>query len=141
MTRFLPVLLAFLAGPLAVRAENVVKPVEYRHGGTALKGMVVYDSAATGKRPGVLLAHEQGASSIAATGRASQLARLGYVAFSIDLYGKGESPKDAADAASRLGLAGKDRTLVRERTAAGLAALDRMPQVDVKRVAAVGYGT
>jgi dienelactone hydrolase len=62
------------------------------------------------------------------------------VTFSLDLYGKGVVPKDAADAAARLGLTGKDRALVRGRAAAGRAALEQVPQVDQKRVAAVGYG-
>jgi dienelactone hydrolase len=62
------------------------------------------------------------------------------VVLSVDLYGKGVTPKDGADAATRLGLGGKDRTRVRARLAAARAALDRVPQVDPGRVAAVGYG-
>src|SRR5262245_27221588 len=122
------------------QAEMVTKPVEYAHGGTALEGVLVYDNAATGKRPAVIIAHDQGANSAAARTRAAQAARLGYVAFSIDLFGKGVTPKDPADAANRLGLNGKDRKLVRERTAAAREALEKLPQVDGKRVAAVGYG-
>jgi dienelactone hydrolase len=139
MRRILPLVLAAVAVP-AVRGEVVTRPIEYKHGTTALEGVLVHDSAAAGKRPGILLAHEQGAASASARAKAGQLARLGYVAFSIDLYGNGVAPKDAADAAARLGLAGKDRTLVRERAAAGRAVLEKLPQVDPKRVAAVGYG-
>ena len=75
-----------------------------------------------------------------AKAKTNQIARLGYVAFAIDLYGKGVTPKDAADAATRLGLTGKDRTLVRERAAAALPAVEKLPNADPKRVAAVGYG-
>ena len=139
MTRFLPLLFAGLAAT-AARADVVTKPFEYQHADTALEGVLVYDSAATGKRPGVLVAHELGAASTAARAKAGQVARLGYVAFSIDLYGKGVAPKDPADAARRLGLAGKDRSLVRGRTAAARAAIEKVPQVDPKRLAAVGYG-
>ena len=135
-----PWLLAALVLTPPAHAEIVTKPVEYAHGGTALEGVLVYDTAATGKRPGVLVAHDQGANSAAARTRAAQFARLGYVAFSVDLFGKGVAPKDAADAATRLGLTGKDRKLVRERTAAAREALEKQPQVDGKRVAAVGYG-
>src|SRR5262249_32312400 len=102
--------------------------------------VLVVDPAAPGRRPGVLLAHEQGANSAAARAKAVQLARLGYVVLSADLFGKGATPRDAADAAARLGLSGKDRTLVRERAAAARAALEGIPDVDSKRVAAVGYG-
>jgi dienelactone hydrolase len=139
MSRFLPVLLALVAAG-AARAEVTTRPVEYRHDATALEGLLVTDPAVPGKRPGVLLAHEQGAASPQARAKALQLAKLGYVVFSLDLYGKGVVPKDAADAAARLGLAGKDRALVRGRTAAARAAVEKVPQVDPRRVAAVGYG-
>jgi dienelactone hydrolase len=81
-----------------------------------------------------------GSTSPQARAKARQLAQLGYVVLVIDLYGKGITPKDSADAAARLQLAGKERSLVRERAAAARAAIDRIAHVDPKRVAAVGYG-
>src|SRR5262249_24754662 len=90
---------------------------------------------------GVVLAHEQGPTSAVARAKAKELAKLGYVVLSADLYGRGATPKDAADAAAKLGLTGKDRTLVRARIGAALAALDKVQQVHPKRVAAIGYGT
>jgi dienelactone hydrolase len=141
MTRFLLVSLTLVAGSVVGRAEIVTEPIQYRHGTTVLEGLLVSDAAATGKRPGVLLAHEQGATSAQAKSKAVQLAKLGYVVFSVDLYGKAITPKDPADAAARLRLTGKDRTLVRERMAAARTALEKVARVDFKRVAAVGYGT
>jgi dienelactone hydrolase len=141
VTRLIPVVLAIVAGSVPARAEIVTKPIEYTHGTTVLEGLIVADSAATGRRPGVLLAHEQGATSALAKSKAAQLAKLGYVVFSMDLYGKGVTPKDAADAAAKLQLSGKDRAFVRARTAAARTELDKLPQVDAGRVAAVGYGT
>jgi dienelactone hydrolase len=141
MTRFLLVSLALIAGSAEMRADVVAKPLEYKHAATVLEGLLVTDSAATGKRPGVLLAHEQGAVSAPAKAKAVQLAKLGYVVFSLDLYGKGVTPKDSADAVAKLKLAGKDRTLVRERMMIARSVLEKSPQVDPKRVAAVGYGT
>jgi dienelactone hydrolase len=140
MTRCLLICLAAVAGSAPARAEVVTRPVEYRHGAAALEGLLVFDSATPGKRPGVLLAHEHGADGALARAKAGQLARLGYVIFSLDLYGKGVRPKDAADAAARLRLAGKDRAFVRERVRAAHAVLEKTPQVDAKRLAAVGYG-
>jgi dienelactone hydrolase len=88
----------------------------------------------------VLIAHEGAGNGPVARQRANQFARLGYVAFALDLYGKGVAPRDAKDAATRLGLSGKDRDLVRSRAEAGLSVLAKQQQVDPKRVAAVGYG-
>src|SRR5262245_45005138 len=70
MVRFAPLWLALIAGSASARAEIVSRPVEYQHGSTPLVGMLVYDSAGAGKRPGVLLAHEQGASGKLALAKA-----------------------------------------------------------------------
>ena len=118
----------------------ISKPFEYTDGKTNLEGVLVYQSGVPGKRPGVLLAHELGVASPVTRAKAAQLAQLGYVVLAIDLYGKGVVPKDAADAAARLHLAAKDRSMVRARATAARVAIEKVAQVDPKRVAAVGYG-
>ncbi|QDU23432.1 dienelactone hydrolase family protein [Urbifossiella limnaea] len=140
MTRFAAALALVVAGAAPGFAQLVTRPVAYQHGPVALEGVTVFETIGPPKRPGVLLAHEQGPNGVAAKGKAAQLVKLGYVVLAADLYGKGVAPKDAADAAARLGLGGKDRVLVRGRVAAGLAALEKLPNVDPKRLAAVGYG-
>jgi dienelactone hydrolase len=139
MTRFAAALAAVLAAAAPAGAQLVTRAVPYQHGPTALDGVTVFETAGAAKRPGVLLAHEQGPNGVATKAKAAQLAKLGYVVLAADLYGKGVAPKDAADAA-KLALGGKDRALVRGRIAAGLAALGKLPNVDSKRLAAVGYG-
>ena len=42
-----------------------------------------------GKRPGVLVVHEWYGLNDYVKSRARQLAKLGYVAFAVDMYGKG----------------------------------------------------
>jgi dienelactone hydrolase len=140
MKRFLPALLALFAAAAPVRAEIVTRLVEYKHGGTSFEGLLFVDPLVSRKQPGVLLAHDHGPAGALAKAKALQLVKLGYLVLSVDLYGKGNTPKDAADAAAKLHLTGKDRAFVRERMAAALAALEKVPQVDPKRVAAVGYG-
>lgn len=139
MIRILAVLVAVLAAS-PLRAEIVAKPVEYKDGATTFESAIVHESNFPGKRPGVLLVHELGPASPQSRTKTVALARLGYAVMNVDLYGKGVSVKDAADAAAKLGFAGKDRTLVRARLAAARAAMDKLPNVDAKRVAAVGYG-
>ncbi|MFO0807382.1 MAG: dienelactone hydrolase family protein [Gemmataceae bacterium] len=120
--------------------EVVVRPTEYRHGDVVLEGILAWDTVNAGKRGGVLIAHEVVGNGAVARSRATQYAKLGYVAFALDLFGKGVTPRDTADATARLGLAGRDRTLIRGRTEAALALLVKQPQADPKRIAAVGYG-
>lgn len=123
----------------AARAEVVAKTVEYKQDEVTLEGSIVYDNASTRKKPGVLIVHEAGGNSPAARSRAAQMVKLGYVAFTADLYGKGVTPKDRKDALTRAGLNGKDRKQIRDRLIGAVEAFAKMPQVNGS-LSAIGYG-
>ncbi|HWR92044.1 MAG TPA: dienelactone hydrolase family protein, partial [Desulfobacterales bacterium] len=119
MKRTLFPLLLVLLLSLPAEAKIVSKPVEYRHGETLLKGYLAYDDAKTGKRPGVLVVHEWWGLNDYVRTRVNQLARLGYVAFALDMYGKDVWTTDPAKAKELMGhLQGSP--LLRERANAGL---------------------
>jgi dienelactone hydrolase len=119
----------------AIRTERI----EYRHGDALLVGFLAYDDSMTGRRPGVLVVHEWWGLNDYAKARAEQLARLGYVAFALDMYGKGVATTDPKVAGQLSGVFRNDRTLGRARAAAGLAVLKERPEVDPTRIAAIGY--
>jgi len=114
----------------------VKKPIEYKHDSTTLEGFLCYDDALTGKRPGVLIVHEWWGCNDYAKSRAEQLAKLGYVAFALDMYGKGVTTKKP-DEASRL--MGEAKKVLRPRAKAGLDVLLSQPNVDKDKVCAIGY--
>src|SRR3989338_11495994 len=93
-------------------AELRTETVEYKHGDTVLEGYLAYDNAIKGKRPGVLVVHEWWGNNAYSKRRAEQLARLGYIAFALDMYGKGIVAKDAKEAGA---LAGTYRPARRDR--------------------------
>ncbi len=113
--------------------------IDYRHGETALQGFVAYDDGVEGKRPGVLVVHEWRGLGDYARSRAKQLAELGYLAFAVDMYGKGVLAKDHEEAARLVAPFRSVRKLLRERIAAGLAVLREHPLCDGTRIAAIGY--
>src|SRR5512141_1106720 len=96
-------------------ADVKTEVLEYRHGDVVLEGYLAYDAALQGKRPGVLVAHEWNGHGPYVRKRAEKLARLGYVAFALDMYGKGVSAKDAKQAAALAGIYRGDRKLMRAR--------------------------
>src|SRR5437868_3284951 len=131
-------LLPFLLVTMA-HAAMQTKVIEYRHGDTVLEGYLAYDDSQTGQRPGVLVVHEWTGHNPYVRKRAEQLAGLGYVAFALDMYGKGVHAKDAKEAAQLAGIYKKDRKLMRARAEAGLDVLRKQPQTDPNRLAAIGY--
>ena len=113
--------------------------VEYKHGGTVLEGYLAYDDPSTEKRPGVVVVHAWMGPNSYIRMRVEQLARLGYIALAIDMYGKGVRPKDGKEAETLAGIYKADRTLMRSRANAGLEVLKKHPLTDIKRTAAMGY--
>lgn len=124
---------------LPAGAQIHTELVEYKQGDTVLQGYLAYDSALAGKRPGVLVVHQwKGLTDYEKT-RADMLAKLGYNAFALDIYGKGVRPKDSQEAGGLAGKYKRDRKLLRERAVAGLEVLQKHELTDPGRVAAIGY--
>ncbi len=133
------ILATITAGPDVADAKVRTKLVEYKEGDTVLEGYLAWDDAAKGKRPGVLVAHAWMGLDDNARRRAEMLAKLGYVALAVDIYGKGVRPKDAGEAGKLAGMYKGDRAKLRARVAAGFATLLAQPKVDASRTAAIGY--
>ena len=127
----------FAAGD--ARAEVKTQAVPYKHGDVELQGYLAYDDSVKGKRPGVLVVHEWYGLNDYAKSRAEQLARMGYVAFALDMYGKGVMAKSREEAAEMSGKVKADRPMMQARAKAGLEVLKSQKQVDPKKVAAIGY--
>lgn len=121
------------------RAALKTETVEYRQGDAVLEGYLAYDDALAGKRPGVLVVHEWWGHTPYERKRAVQLARLGYVAFVLDMYGKGKTTADPKEAGKMAGTFKANRALAKERFDAGLAVLKKNPRVDAGKIAAIGY--
>ena len=86
-----------ILGP--VDAAVVTRTVDYSHDGTTFEGYLAYDDAIPGKRPGVLVIHQWMGVTDNERMRAEMLAEMGYVAFAVDVYGKGVRPKNRDEAA------------------------------------------
>ncbi len=135
----LPMLSAMLLLPAAALAEIKTETVEYKEGETALEGFVAYDDAVKGARPGVLVVHDWMGLKDHTKGVCEDLAKLGYVAFAADIYGKGVRPADRGEAGKLAGKYKADRALLRERVKAGLAQLTGNKLVEPGKVAAIGF--
>src|SRR5580698_7007053 len=120
-----------LGGVLAAQAQLHTQAVEYKDGDATLEGYLAYDdSAAQGKRPGVLIVHQWMGLTDYEKERAEMLAKMGYVVFAADIYGKGIRPKDRSEAGKQAGKYKNDRALLRERANAALRVLEKNERTD-----------
>jgi dienelactone hydrolase len=120
-------------------AKIHTESIDYLNNGVALQGYLAYDDSKTGKLPGVLVCHEWWGLNDYPKHRAEQLAELGYVAFCLDMYGKGVVAKTMDEAKAQVGKLYGDRQLVRARAVAGLNVLKKQPNVDPSKIAVIGY--
>jgi dienelactone hydrolase len=115
------------------------RQVEYRHGGSTFEGLVAWDDAGSGPRPGVLVCHAWGGRGEFEDEKARKLAALGYVGFAVDLYGKGVrgGSRDENSALIRPFL--EDRAMLQDRLLASLAEMRSQSEVDAGSTAAIGF--
>jgi dienelactone hydrolase len=130
--------LLLVVAAVSAQAKIVTKPVAYEHDGVKLEGYLAYDDATKSARPGVLIVHEWRGLNDYIRERTEQVAKMGYVAFAVDMYGKGVETKDPKKAQE---LAGPfyGSPLMAQRAAAGLDQLMKTGLVDKERVAAIGF--
>jgi dienelactone hydrolase len=123
----------------AAQAAMKTKWIDYKESSTALSGYLVYDDAAQGRRPGVLMIHDRSGFSAGTLADAEMISSLGYVVFAEDIFGKGIVPKSVPEMMQTIAIYDKDRTLMRARALAGLDVLKAQPMVDPAKLASVGY--
>lgn len=138
MKNVLPVLLVLAAAGQA-DAKLKTQDIEYTDNGTELQGYLVYDDASSAKRPGVLVVHEWWGLNDYARRRAEQLAELGYVAFAVDMYGKGKVTEHPAQAREWATQVRQNVEEWQKRAVVGLEILQEHELVDRRQIAAIGY--
>lgn len=111
--------------------------LSYEHEGTALRGVVV--EPVRGELLGtVLIVHAWKGLGDEEKERARMLAKLGYRAFAIDMYGDGVRAKDNQEASELAGKYYNDRPLMRGRVRAAIDALRTEGKL-TDNLAAIGY--
>jgi len=113
--------------------------VEYRHRDTVLEGVVAFDTATDKPRPVVLVAHAWGGRDDFAVQKARDLAKLGYLGFALDMYGKGVQGSSKEENRSLMTPFMEDRLLLQARMGAAVVAAGELPQADSKNIAAIGF--
>ncbi len=130
---------ALLLSASVASATVRTREVDYASGAIKLHGMLAWDDAVRAKRPGVLVVHEWWGLNDEIRGQAKRLARAGYVAFALDMYGDGKLATHPKDAETFAAEAMKDPEAEAARFEAGRAVLAADPHVDPRRIGAIGY--
>lgn len=133
------VLLFSVLSSLAVAAEVVSKTVEYEIDGQSFTGFLAYDASIKEKRPGVIVVHEWWGANDYAHKRAKDLAKEGYVAFALDMYGTGKIADHPNEAKAFMSATLEKMDVAEKRFQKGREILAKQDSVDAEKIAAIGY--
>ena len=115
------------------------KPVEYMDGKTKCIGYVAWDESYADPKSCVVVSHAWGGRDSFAEDKAIQMAALGYVGFALDNYGDGALPESVDDKMALMGPLKEDRAALLKRLKAGIKAAQKLPEVDEKNMAMMGF--
>ena len=113
--------------------------VGYLDGDVLLEAFFAFDDSLTGRRPAVLINHTWAGRDDFVAEKAKKIAALGYVAFAVDMYGKGVLGTTAEENAKLMQPFMDDRHMLVKRMQAALYAVKLLPWVDDSKVAAMGF--
>jgi dienelactone hydrolase len=136
--------LSFLINTGEIMAQKkstiVGKEVSYTGAdGVLQKGYVAYDESLKNERPAIIIVHEWWGSNAYVRMRADMLARLGYIAIALDMYGEGKQGITPAEAIALATPFYKDPQLAKSRIEAAVEKIKTYPETDTSKIAAIGY--
>ena len=113
--------------------------ISYAGDSITMNGYVAYDTSIDTKRPAILVIPEWWGLNEYPKMRARELAKLGYIAMAIDMYGNGLTT-DSPSTAGKLAMPFyANPQMAKARIDAALVALRSYMQTDTSKIAAIGY--
>ena len=104
-----------------------------------MKGYIAYDENLQGKRPGVIVIHEWWGHNDYVRERAEMLAKLGYTAIAVDMYGDGKQAAHPQDAGKFASSVMGNLPVAEARFDAAMQMLQAHASVNPDHIAAIGY--
>jgi len=131
--------LALVLATATSQAELKTETVTYQVNGEEHTGYLAFDDALGQKRPGILIVHEWWGHNDFVRQQADKLARQGYTAFALDMYGGGQVADHPDDARAFMQAASADVTRLQQRFVTAMEWLQAHPTVTADQIAAQGY--
>ncbi len=125
--------------PVDAKAGVKTQTVAYTVGNEKFTGYLAYNDATSDKRPGIIVVHEWWGHDAYARKRAEMLAKLGYTALALDMYGTGKLASHPKDAQSFMMAATKSVDQMKSRFLAAYDLLKKHNTVETTKIAAIGY--
>lgn len=136
--KFLILSFVILFNASVANAKLYSKEVSYQ-ADVPLKGFIIHDDGTKELRPVVIVIHEWWGHNDYARKRATMLAKEGYIAFALDMFGDGKTANHPDQAMGFVKEATAKAATSKIRFDAALALIKKYPFADPKKIAVIGY--
>lgn len=123
--------------PLPIKVNG--SEVTYSTDSTQMKGYIAFDENSKEKRPGIIIVHEWWGHNDYVRQRADSLAKMGYTAIAIDMYGDGKQAEHPDDAGKFAGAVMMNLPEAMARFNVAMDLLKNHESVNSEKIAAIGY--
>lgn len=113
--------------------------LSYPCGETLCQGYLTHAANIKSPCPAIIIAHAWRGQDAFARQKASELAKMGYVALAADIYGEGIEVTTDDEAQALMLPLFLNRKLLRERIGAAFEAVAHLPHVDKAKIGAIGF--
>ena len=120
---------------MSIQTENKNYSVE----NTNFKGYLAWDDSVSKARPGVLVFPEWWGLNEYIQKRTEQVAKLGYIALGVDMYGDGKTADNPEEAGSLMNAVLEDKHIIKARVEGSYNVLKEHALSDSERIGAIGY--
>ena len=120
---------------MSIHTENNNYSVE----NTNFKGYLAWDDSVSEARPGVLVFPEWWGLNEYIQKRTEQVAKLGYIALGVDMYGDGKTVDNPEEAGSLMNAVLEDKQIIKARVEGAYNVLKEHAPPDSERLGAIGY--
>jgi len=128
-----------LAALFIVSCASTKKDITYKVEGIDHTAHIASGAKSGEQKPGIIIVHEWWGHNDYAKSRADKLAKLGYVAMSIDMYGEGKQASHPKAAGAFATKTMSNFSLAKKKFETALKILKKRKDVDPKKIVAIGY--
>lgn len=117
----------------------VTKKIEYQDATSTFEGVVAYEEGINTQRPVIMIAPTFKGQTAFEEKKAIEFAKLGYIGFAIDTYGKGIRGNTTEEAFALMRNLDSDRALLLSRMKTSLKAAKSIEHAAIDKIGAIGF--
>jgi dienelactone hydrolase len=113
--------------------------IDYHDGDTVLEGYCAYTNNDATKKPVVIVVHDWSGKNQLACHKADELAKLGYIGFALDMYGKGKTGKTNDEKSALMSPLLDDRNKLLKRILAAYETAKKLEFANPNMIGVIGF--